>query len=149
MMQKRKTAKQIAAAKRNIVKAQRASADSRRGKSRNVKAGHHYGTGSGGRKNTRRALYGSRRHGISPTQHLRRQQRARKWKNRAAVVGSAAAIGVAVYSNYHKTTSPEQRAKHRAAAKDYAQGVKTKVRYHTSGIGRQIRKSQKKAKRNG
>lgn len=147
MMQKRKTAKQIAAAKRNIVKAQRASADSRRGKSRTKTAGHHYGTGRKGRKDTRRALYGSRRHGISPTQHLRRQQRARKWKNRAAIVGAAAAIGATVYTNYHQSTTPEQRAQHKSRAKASYHGAKTKVKYHTSGLGRQIRRSQRKAKK--
>ena len=146
-MQKRKTARQIAASKRNIIKAQRVSADSRRGKSRSKTAGHHYGTGKQGRKDTRRALYGSRKHGISPPQYARRQQRARKWKGRAAAVGAAAAIGATVYANYHQNTTPEQRSQHKRRAKATYRGAKMKVKFRTSGLAGQIKRSQKKGKR--
>lgn len=102
-----KTARQIAAAKRNIVKAQAASARSRKGKSRSKQTGHHYGTGRQGRRATKRALYGSRRHGISPTQAVRRKGRYKKTKIVAKNVAAAAVVGAVAYANL----SPMQRSR--------------------------------------
>ena len=92
-----RSARQIAAAKRNIIKAQAASARARRGKKRSRTTGHTYGKGRKGRKATRRSLYGSRKHGLSPTQYARRRQRANKWKRRGSAAVSAAMLGTAIY----------------------------------------------------
>lgn len=140
-MTKAKTARQIAASKRNIVKAQIASARSRKGKKRSVAAGHHYGTGKTGRKNTRLALYGSRKHGISPAQYARRKQRANKWKKRALITGAVAAGTFHLVTQY---TTPEEKVKIINKTRDYAHAAKTKVRYHASGLHSQIRRATRK-----
>ena len=93
------SARQRAAAKRNIVKAQLASARARRGKKRSDKSQHTYGTGRKGRKGTRRALYGSRKHGISPTQYQRRRQRSAKWKHRGSIAVGTVTTAVGIYAS--------------------------------------------------
>lgn len=133
------SARQIAAAKRNIAKAQLASARARKGKKRSSASMHTYGTGRSGRKATKRALYGSRKHGISPTQYQRRRQRANKWKRRAAFAGSAIAFSAGVWGNMNQT----QREYTKYAAKSGLNTLKTKYKYQT-GVGRQIRKMRKK-----
>lgn len=133
------SARQRAAAKRNIVKAQLASARARRGKKRSAKSQHTYGTGRKGRKATKRALYGSRKHGISPTQYQRRRQRNAKWKRRGTYVATAVATAAGVYGGL----SPGQKAQAKYAAKSGLNTLKTKYKYHT-GVGRQIRKSKRK-----
>lgn len=120
-----RTARQIAASKRNIAKAQIASARARKGKKRSAKSQHTYGTGRTGRKNTRRALYGSRRHGISPVQYQRRQQRAAKWKRRAGYAATGVAIGVMAYNNLDSAS----KAKLRADARDYGAATRNIPRY--------------------
>jgi hypothetical protein len=124
-----KTAKQIAASRRNIAKAQVASAAARRGRHRSAASGHAYGTGKTGRRSTRRALYGSRRHGISPVQHQRRTQRANKWKRRVA---GATAVGVyGAYATYALTT-PQQRRSAANKVRDYGSKTKNTVKYAKS-----------------
>lgn len=130
----RRTARQIAASRRNIVAAQRASAASRRGKSRSKKTGHHYGTGKTGRRQARINKYGSRKHGISIAQQTRRDRRSRRRKNAAAVAFSVATTGAALYGNYHSSTTASQRAGHRRkvkqASNDFAKrGKQTKMVY--------------------
>ena len=133
------SARQLAAARRNIAKAQAASARARKGKKRSSASMHTYGTGRSGRRATKRALYGSRRHGISPTQYQRRRQRTAKWKRRGAFVGGAAVAAAGLWGNLNQT----QREYAKYYAKSGLNNVKTKYKYHT-GIGRQIRKSRKK-----
>lgn len=150
-MAKRKTARQIAAARRNIVKAQKASADSRRGKSRSRKSGHHYGTGKTGRRQAKRNKYGSRKHGISIAQQTRRDRRSRKWKNRGAVAFSVATTGAAIYGSYHSNTSPGQRAANKKrvkqAGKDFRNAPSSaKLGYRT---GRQVRMSRRNSAKLG
>lgn len=98
-MAKRKSARQIAAARRNIIKAQRASADSRRGKKRSKKSGHHYGTGKTGRRQARINKYGTRRNGISIAQATRRKQRSAKYKRAASLATTAALVTYSVYGD--------------------------------------------------
>lgn len=121
-------------------KAQLASAAARRGHHRSRTTGHTYGKGRSGRKSTKRALYGSRRHGISPVQHERRRQRTRKWKNRGSAALTVATTGLAVYS----ALPQQQKAKVNAKATHYAKTTKTKVKYHTSGLSGQIKRHNKR-----
>lgn len=117
-----KSAKQIAASKRNIIKAQAASARVRRGNHRNSISGHYYGSGRAGRKAAKRALYGSHRHGISPVQLQRRQGRLRNRVGRAAVrVGVTAGT---LAATYYVTSSPQNRANINARVKNYSQRPK-------------------------
>lgn len=111
-----RTARQIAASRRNIVKAQAESARSRRGTHRSKKTGHHYGTGKTGRKQARRNKYGSRKHGISIAQQQRRDRRSSKRKRRAGYAVTAAGIAVTAYGQLN----PHQKAKIHVKAKDYA-----------------------------
>lgn len=104
---KRKTAKQIAASRRNIIKAQRASAASRRGKSRSKKAGHHYGEGRTGRKQAKINKYGSRKHGISIAQQTRRDKRSRNRKRAASTVIAGGVI--AAKAAYVYKTNPDMK----------------------------------------
>lgn len=131
-----KSAKQIAAAKRNIVKAQAASARARRGRKRSSTSGHTYGTKRSGRKAAKRALYGSRRHGISPTQHMRRRQRTRNKIGRAA--GSVALTVGTTAALYYATSSPQNRANINRKAAGYGRRVKRSGKAANSGykIGR-------------
>lgn len=133
------SARQIAAAKRNIAKAQLASARARKGKKRSSSSMHTYGTGRSGRRATKRALYGSRRHGISPTQYQRRRQRANKWKARAVYTGTAISFAAGLWGGMNQT----QREYAKYAAKSGLNNLKTKYKYQT-GVGRQIRKARKK-----
>lgn len=130
-----RSARQVAAARRNIVKAQRASAASRRGKKRSKATGHHYGKGKTGRRQSRTNTYGKKRHGLSIAQQTRRKQRSNRRKRVASGALTAVATGVAVYGNL----SPSQKGK----VKDYGRTAKTKVQYHT-GVGRQIRKAKRR-----
>lgn len=111
-MAARRTAKQIAASRRNIIKAQRASADSRRGKKRSNKSGHHYGTGKVGRRQAKINKYGSRRHGISIAQQQRRDKRSRTRKTVVASAAGAAMVAAKIYQS-----DPEMRRSVNAAAK--------------------------------
>lgn len=129
----RKSAKQIAASRRNILKAQAASARARRGKGRSKKTGHHYGSGKTGRKNTRRAKYGSVRHGISPTQQLRRNQRTARRKRVANAAFTAGVTAAVLYSD------PSVRA----ASKYY--GSQAKVKYGNLRTRRQFNSMMKNA----
>lgn len=135
-----RSARQIAAAKRNIRKAQLASAAARRGRHRSRTTGHTYGKGRSGRKATKRALYGSRKHGLSPTQALRRKQRATKWKNRGKAAVSIATTGAAIYS----ALPQQQKNKINAKAKNYANTTKIKVKYRASGLHGQIKKKRRR-----
>lgn len=135
------SARQIAAAKRNIVKAQARSAQLRRkgyGKGKDGSKSF-YGKGRKGRKAARHSTYGRKRDGLSIAQQQRRRQRTNKWKRRAAFVGSAVAVGAGLYGNLNQ----QQQAQVRHAAKSGLNTIKTKYKYHT-GIGRQVRKAKKK-----
>jgi len=146
-----RTARQLAASRRNIVAAQRASAASRRGKKRSVKTGHHYGTGRTGRKTARRAKYGSKKHGISIAQQQRRDKRSRRRKNALAGGLAVASTAAAVYSNYHQNTTKQQRANHKRkvkeAGRDFARRPKTaKMVYNMNRqLGRNRRTSARGA----
>lgn len=115
-----RSARQIAASRRNIAKAQVASARARKGKHRSSVSQHTYGTGRSGRKNAKRALYGSRRHGISPAQYQRRQQRSAKWKRRAGYAATAVSLGAVAYSHLDAGT----KARINADARDYARAAR-------------------------
>ena len=133
------SARQIAAARRNIKKAQARSAQLRRkGYGKNGNSSF-YGKGRSGRKAARRSTYGRKRDGLSIAQQQRRRQRANKWKRRAAFVGTAAAFSAGVWNQ----ASPAQKAQAKYAAKSGLNTLKTKYKYNT-GIGRQIRKMRKK-----
>lgn len=119
-----------AARRRALRKAQLASAAARRGRHRSLSTGHTYGKGKSGRKNTRRALYGSRRHGISPAQSLRRRQRATKWKNRGRAAASVVTTGAAIYG----ALPQHQKAKVNAKATHYAKTAKKKAQYGASTV---------------
>lgn len=142
-MARRRTARQIAAARRNIVKAQRASAESRRGKSRSKKTGHHYGKGKVGRRQSRINTYGKKRHGLSIAQQTRRKQRANKWKRRAGVVASTAATGAALYAGL----SPGQKAQFKQKTRDYGENVRiyTKGSKMVYKVNRQMGHSRRKS----
>lgn len=137
-----RSARQVAAAKRNIKIAQAASARSRKGKSKSAASGHHYGTGRQGRKATRLALYGSKKHGISPTQYARRRQRANKWKGRAALAASVALTGATLYASM----PPQQRAALKNKVRDHSARAKTHVQYRVGAykMHRQIKNHLKK-----
>ena len=133
------SARQIAAARRNIKKAQARSAQLRRkgyGKNGNTAF---YGKGRAGRKAARRSTYGRKRDGLSIAQQQRRRQRTNKWKRRAAFTGTALATGAGLWANLNQT----QREYAKYAAKSGLNTLKTKYKYNT-GIGRQIRKMRKK-----
>lgn len=137
-----RSAKQVAAARRNIKIAQAASARSRKGKSKSSASGHHYGTGKTGRKATRLALYGSKKHGISPTQYQRRRQRANKWKGRAALAVSAGLTAATLYA----TMPPQQRQAMKNKIRDHSARMKTHVKYRVGSykMHRQINQYLKK-----
>lgn len=141
----RRTAKQIAASRRNIIKAQRASADSRRGKKRSKKSGHHYGTGKTGRRQARRNKYGSRRHGISIAQQTRRDQRSRK---RKAVASAAVAGGVLAVKAYglYKSNPEVKRSVDTAARRAKSDANRVKSTYKINRMAGSSRgKSARKA----
>lgn len=136
---RKKTARQIAAARRNIKKAQARSAQLRRkgyGKDGNTAF---YGKGRKGRKAARRSTYGRKRDGLSIAQQQRRRQRANKWKRRAAFVGTAATVGAGLWGNMDAA----QKANAKRAAKSGLNNLKTKYKYRT-GVGRQIRKARRR-----
>jgi hypothetical protein len=135
-----RSARQIAAAKRNIKKAQARSAQLRRGGAGKGGSTSFYGKGRAGRKAARRATYGSKKNGLSIAQQQRRRQRTNKWKRRASFVGTAITIGAGLYGSTNQT----QREYARYAAKSGLNTLKTKYKYHTSGMGGQIRRSRKK-----
>lgn len=109
----RRTARQIAASKRNIVAAQRRSAQLRKGKSFSKKTGHYYGTGKTGRRQARINKYGSRRHGISIAQQQRRDKRSNRRKR---IAMSGATLAVAAHHIYK--ANPEVQKSLKTAAKD-------------------------------
>lgn len=112
----RRTARQIAASRRNIIIAQRVSADSRRGKKRSNKSGHHYGTGKVGRRQAKINKYGSRKHGISIAQQTRRDKRSRNRKRVATAVGGAVMVGTHIYMNNPEVKRSVDTAARRARA---------------------------------
>jgi hypothetical protein len=132
---KRRTAKQIAASKRNIIAAQRASAASRRGKKRSTKAGHHYGTGKTGRRQARINKYGSRKHGISIAQQTRRDKRSRKYKKAGATAVAGGVFAVKAAMIYRQ--NPEVKKSVDTAAK---RAKSTKRMYKTSRMVGRTRK---------
>lgn len=95
----RRTARQIAASRRNIVKAQRRSAElRRRGAGKNGSASF-YGKGRKGRKAAKLATYGRRRDGLSVSQRHRRAQRSARRSAKIGVVLTGAAIAASVYGS--------------------------------------------------
>ena len=135
----RRSARQIAAARRNIKKAQARSAQLRRGGAGKGGTTSFCGKGRKGRKAARRSTYGRKKDGLSIAQQQRRRQRTNKWKRRAAWVGSATATMAGLYGSLDSQTKAQARYK----AKSGLNSVKTKYKYHT-GIGRQIRKNSRK-----
>jgi hypothetical protein len=134
-----KTARQVAASRRNIVAAQRRSAELRRGGAGKGGSTNFYGKGRSGRKAARRSKYGQKKHGLSIAQTQRRKQRANKYKRIASGAASGAALGLAAYSQL----SPMQQQKVKATSKHYAKTAQTKAKYHTSGLHRQVNKHMK------
>ena len=143
---KRKTAKQIAASRRNIVKAQRRSAELRRGGAGKDGTTAFYGKGRKGRKAAKRSTYGRKKDGLSIAQQQRRRQRSNKRKRIASTAVSGVAFAVTAASIY-KTNPDVKRSVDVAAkrAKSAAQSAKTQYQYKT-GIGRQVKKATKKRK---
>ena len=113
----RRTARQIAASRRNIVKAQAESARSRRGKKRSRKTGHHYGEGRTGRRQARRNKYGSRKHGISIAQQQRRDRRSAARRRRVGYAVTGATLAATAYGSL----SPSQKHKVKTKARDYGE----------------------------
>lgn len=130
-----RSAKQKAA----LRKAQLASARARRGRKRSRSSGHHYGTGKQGRRATRRATYGKKKHGLSIAQQQRRRQRANKWKRRGRSAMAAAGVAATIYAK----STPQQRSAAKGAAKVYGNRVKTKYKYHRSGMARQVKRGMR------
>ena len=140
-----RTARQLAASRRNIVKAQQASANSRRGKKRSNKSGHHYGTGKVGRKQARRNKYGSRKHGISIAQQTRRDRRARKYKRAGSVAFAVAATGIGVYSQLSPAQKSAVKQRVKSAPRDFKWGSKeSKMVYN---VNRQMGHNRRKSAR--
>ena len=137
----RRSARQIAAARRNIKKAQARSAQLRRGGAGKNGTTSFYGKGRKGRKAARRSTYGRKKDGLSIAQQQRRRQRTNKWKNRAAFVGSAVAVGAGLWGNLDAAQKSQAKYK----AKSGLNSVKTKYKYHT-GVGRQIRRAKRKSR---
>ena len=125
------SAKQRAAAKRNIVKAQRRSAELRRSGHGKNGSTNFYGKGRKGRKAAKRSAYGQRKHGLSIAQRDRRKARRKKYTNAAAKTIGAAGTAFAVYSTLYpehsKATQKKAVAKGAKAGRDFkntAQGAK-------------------------
>lgn len=135
------SARQIAAAKRNIKRAQARSAELRRKGYGKDGSSSFYGKGRKGRKAAKRSTYGRKRDGLSIAQQQRRKQRANKWKRRGGAVASAAVIGAGLWGNL----SEAQKSQAKYKVKSGLNSVKTKYKYHT-GVGRQIRKAGRKKK---
>lgn len=133
------SARQIAAARRNIKKAQARSAQLRRGGAGKGGTTSFYGKGRSGRKAARRSTYGRKKDGLSIAQRQRRRQRANTWKRRAMWVGSATATMAGLYGSLDSQT----KAQARYMAKSGLNNFKTKYKYQT-GVGRQIRKARKR-----
>jgi hypothetical protein len=133
------SARQIAAARRNIKKAQARSAQLRRGGAGRNGTASFYGKGRAGRKAARRSTYGRKKDGLSIAQQQRRRQRTNKWKRRGMYASSAITFSAGLWGSMNQT----QREYAKYAAKSGLNTVKTKYKYHT-GVGRQIRKSRKK-----
>ena len=130
MVRRGTTAKQRAAAKRNIVKAQRRSAELRRaghGKGKNGSSTF-YGKGRKGRRAARKSTYGTKRHGLSIAQQQRRKQRANKWKRRAGLVATAATTGAAVYTSLYPEHAKKTKAKVAMKTRDYGENVHIQAR---------------------
>ncbi len=126
----RRTARQIAASRRNIVLAQKRSAQLRKGKSFSKKTGHYYGAGKTGRKQAKINKYGSRKHGISIAQQQRRRQRTNR---RKAIVSTAVSgVGVAVYAHSVYKNNPDVKRSVDTAARD----AKTRARKAKSHANR-------------
>lgn len=139
----RRTAKQIAASRRNIIKAQRASAASRRGKKRSKKSGHHYGTGKTGRRQARINKYGSRKHGISIAQQTRRDKRSRKRKAVASAVIAGGVVAIKAAAIY-KTDPNVKRSVDAAARRAKSEARNARTTYSTN---RQLGVSRRKSAR--
>jgi len=135
-----KTARQIAASKRNIVMEQRRSAELRRMGYGAAGSTNFYGTGRQGRRAARRSTYGQRKHGLSIAQQTRRKQRRQKWAGR---VSKTAALGAGAAYVYMQSTHPYQRSKHKAQVKNYGLRIKTNVKYRTSGLNSQIKRGMR------
>lgn len=143
-IRKARTARQIAASRRNIVAAQRRSAQLRRGGAGKQGTTSFYGKGRKGRKAAKASKYGNKKDGLSIAQTQRRRQRSNRRKNvaRTAIAGGVfAANAVAVYKqNPEVKRSVDVAAKR---AKTAAKSAKTQYTYRT-GVGRQIKKAQKR-----
>ena len=135
-----RTARQIAAAKRNIKKAQARSAQLRRGGAGRGGSTSFYGKGRAGRKAARRSTYGSKRNGLSIAQQQRRRQRTNKWKRRGAFLGTALTVGAGLWGSMDAT----QKASVKRSVNSGLNTLKTKYKYQTSGMGGQIRRSRRK-----
>lgn len=134
-----KTARQIAASRRNIQAAQRRSAELRRGGAGKGGSTNFYGTGRAGRRAAKYSTYGQKKHGLSIAQQQRRRQRTNKYKNIARGAATVAGVGIAAYGSLNST----QKQRVNATAKNYAHTTKTKMKYHTSGMAGQVRRGMK------
>lgn len=135
------SARQIAAARRNIKKAQARSAQLRRGGAGKSGTTSFYGKGRAGRKAARRSTYGRKKDGLSIAQQQRRRQRTNKWKRRAAFTGSAISVSAGLWGSLNQA----QKVQAKNAVNSGINTIKTKYKYQT-GVGRQIRKNRKKSR---
>ena len=138
------TPAQRAAAKRNIVKAQKRSAElRRRGAGKNGTTAF-YGKGRKGRKAAKASTYGRKKDGLSIAQQTRRKQRTNKRKAVASTAVAGGVIAVKAYGLYKSNPDVNKSVKTAAReAKSTARKAKTQYQYKT-GVGRQIKKAQKK-----
>lgn len=124
-IRKARTARQIAASRRNIVAAQKRSAALRRGGAGKNGNTAFYGKGRSGRKAAKRSTYGRKKDGLSIAQQQRRRQRSNKRKRVVSTAISAGSVAVAAHHIY-KTNPDVKRSVNVAKkrAKSEARNVK-------------------------
>lgn len=134
-----RTARQIAASRRNIILAQKRSAELRRRGAGKHGSQSFYGKGHSGRKAAKLSTYGRKRDGLSIAQQQRRRQRSNRRKRAVSVAISGATVAVAAHHIY-KTDPMVKKSVDTAASRARSQARRARSANNNRKAKRHLKK---------